>query len=72
MKHNDFVFSVAKMFEAREQGIGVVEQIGEDDDEAASFDAFGQVVKCDGQVGVGAFGGGCLKGGEQRMKHKRS
>ena len=68
VEDNDLVFAVAKVFEPREQGVGVVEQIGEDDDEAAPFDAFGQVVEGNRQIGVGAFWGRGLEGGEQGVE----
>lgn len=68
MEDDDFVVAMAKVFEAVEQAIRVVEEVGDDDDEAAAHNAFGQFVEGGGKVGIGAFGAGVLKGGEQGEK----
>ena len=65
VEDDDFVVAMAKVFEAVEQAIRVVEEVGDDYDEAAAHNAFCQFVKGGGEVCVGAFGAGVLKCGEQ-------
>lgn len=62
VEDDDFVFAVAEVFEAGQEAVGIVEEVGEDDDETPALDAFGQVVEGGGQVGVGTCGFGVLKG----------
>ena len=68
VEDDDFVVAMAKVFEAVEQAVRVVEEVGDDDDEAAAHDAFCQFVKGSGQIGIGAFGAGVLKCGEQGVQ----
>ena len=68
VEDDDFVVAMAKVFEAVEQTVRVVEEVGDDDDEAATHNAFGQFVKGGGKVGVGAFGTGVLKCGEEGVQ----
>lgn len=68
VEDDDFVVAMAKVFEAVEQAVRVVEEVGDDDDEAAAHNAFCQFVKGGGEVGVGAFGAGVLKCGEEGVQ----
>ena len=68
MKDYDFVVAMTKVFEAIEQAVRVVEEVGDDDDETAAHDAFCQFVEGGGQIGVGAFGAGVLKCGEEGVQ----
>ena len=68
VEDDDFVVAMAKVFETVEQAVRVVEEIGDDDDEAAAHNAFGQFVKGGGQVGIGAFGIGVLERGQQGVQ----
>ena len=45
MKDNDFVLFVTEMFETGQDALRVIEQVGEDDDQAPTTDAFSQLMK---------------------------